>query len=318
MIVRLSKIIAVVITLAAVFGASAYLTLTLLVESEQTVVVPDLVGKDTVQVLQMLSGLGLNTKVNGAEFSDTIPKNHVVFQEPLPGAEIKSGRSVQIVISKGARTVTVPNLSGLTRQEVRLILEDNGLCLGNVSLMYAETTDADLVIAQTPRAGETAARGGCIDILISAGARPALYRMPDVTGRNLDEAVDIIEKSDLRLGQVQPVVQNHVADNAVFQQEPSAGQPIAAGTAVRLLVNRLNATNGAADAAGTGFIRHRIQEGFLKRHIRVHMEGYGLSGDLVNRFAAPGEEVWVLVPFPGVTQIRLYEDGQPIPAMGVD
>ncbi|MCG2757790.1 MAG: PASTA domain-containing protein, partial [Desulfobacteraceae bacterium] len=68
---------------------SAYLTLTFIIKSENKVVVPDLVGKDVVLILEMLSDLGLNTKIKGSEYSDNVPKNHVIFQEPEPGSEIK-------------------------------------------------------------------------------------------------------------------------------------------------------------------------------------------------------------------------------------
>ncbi len=42
---------------------SAYLTLTFIIKSEDKVVVPDIVGKDVVLILEMLSDLGLITMV---------------------------------------------------------------------------------------------------------------------------------------------------------------------------------------------------------------------------------------------------------------
>ena len=54
-------------------GISAYLTLTFLIKGEDTVVVPKLAGKKVVEVLQTLSDLGLNTKVGGSEYHDTVP-----------------------------------------------------------------------------------------------------------------------------------------------------------------------------------------------------------------------------------------------------
>ena len=99
-------------------GISAYLTLTLIIKSEDTVVVPYLVGKDVVYVLELLTDLGLNTKVKGSEYSADVPKNNVIFQEPAPGAEIKKGRDVRIIISKGPKSILMPNIKGLSVQEV--------------------------------------------------------------------------------------------------------------------------------------------------------------------------------------------------------
>ena len=60
-------------------GVSAYLTLTLIIKSEDTVVVPELVGKNVVNVLELLTNLGLNTKIKGSEYSAEVPKNHIIF-----------------------------------------------------------------------------------------------------------------------------------------------------------------------------------------------------------------------------------------------
>ena len=48
MITKFAKIAVLCIAFLLVAGASAYLTLTFIIKSEDTVIVPDLVGKDVV------------------------------------------------------------------------------------------------------------------------------------------------------------------------------------------------------------------------------------------------------------------------------
>ena len=81
---RIIKTAALFLIFILVVAISAYLTLTLIIKSEDTVVVPDLVGKDVVYVLELLTDLGLNTKVKGSEYSKEFSKNHIIFQEPEP------------------------------------------------------------------------------------------------------------------------------------------------------------------------------------------------------------------------------------------
>ena len=100
MITRIAKITALGLTFIVVAGISAYLMLSFLIKSEDTVIVPDFIGKDVVYVLEYLTGLGLNTKVKGSEYSLNVPKNHVIFQQPEPGAEIKKGRDVTLLYPK--------------------------------------------------------------------------------------------------------------------------------------------------------------------------------------------------------------------------
>ena len=69
MLARLVKILTALTALAAVTGISAYLTLVLIVKSEETVVVPDLVGREVVYALEVLSDLELNIRVKDSEYS---------------------------------------------------------------------------------------------------------------------------------------------------------------------------------------------------------------------------------------------------------
>ena len=113
MITKFAKIATLFIVFLMVAGASAYLTLTFIIKSEDTVIVPDLVGKNVVTALELLTDLQLNTKVNGSEYSRQFPKNHVTYQEPEPGSEIKKDRDIRIIISKGPKNILMPGVVSL-------------------------------------------------------------------------------------------------------------------------------------------------------------------------------------------------------------
>jgi serine/threonine-protein kinase len=72
-IAKIAKIGGVAFAFVVVAGISAYLTLTLIIKSEDTVIVPDLEGKDVVYALELLTELELNTKVKGSEYTTDIP-----------------------------------------------------------------------------------------------------------------------------------------------------------------------------------------------------------------------------------------------------
>jgi len=87
MIFRVIKWLTLVLLFVTVAGVSAYFTLTYLIKSEDTVVVPDLVGKDAVFALKILSDLSLNTKVREFAYNSKIPADHVIYQEPEAGVQ---------------------------------------------------------------------------------------------------------------------------------------------------------------------------------------------------------------------------------------
>ncbi len=87
MIAKFIKIAVLFIVFLMVAGASAYLTLTFIIKSEDTVIVPDLVGKNVVTALELLTDLQLNTKVNGSEYNQRLLKTRGSHHEPEPGSE---------------------------------------------------------------------------------------------------------------------------------------------------------------------------------------------------------------------------------------
>ncbi|NVM57844.1 MAG: PASTA domain-containing protein [Desulfobacterales bacterium] len=159
-----------------VAGAGGYLTLKLIVRSEDVVVVPDLVGKDVVYALEVLTDLGLNMKVGGFEYRANVPKNHVAYQDPRPGAEIKKDRDVRIIMSKGPQTVVVPNVVGMDVRQASIIMEENGLSHGAVSRTFSQGAERGEVISQSPLPGSVVARGDPLALLISRGRRPVTLR----------------------------------------------------------------------------------------------------------------------------------------------
>jgi eukaryotic-like serine/threonine-protein kinase len=311
MISRVLKIAILFFVFIVVVGASAYLTLTMIVKSEDTVVVPDLAGKNVVYVLELLTDLGLNTKVEGSEYSTEMPKNNVIFQDPEPGSEIKKGRDVRIIISKGPKSILMPNLEKLPVQQARIILEENSLCQGQISSTYNNRVKKDSVISQVPSAGTMITRNVCVNLLVSIGIRPHEYKMMDLKGRSLDSAIPLIENSNLVLGKIKSVFYKDQPLNTIISQEPLSGYFVTEGGSVDLVINRKPGQKGhgyLAGSPGGNFFRYRVNDGFLKRHIRVVLNSFSVSNTIFDEFIQPGKEIWLIIPNNNNATLFLYED----------
>ncbi len=311
MLFRFLKIIALFLSFGIVTGVCAYLTLTFIIKSEDTVTVPDVVGKEVVYTLKTLSDLELNTKVRKFEYNASITANHVIFQEPEAGTVIKKGRDVRLIISKGAQTILMPNLTNLSHRQALIILETNDLGAGIDSRTYHSEIEKDNIITQTPYPNTAIRRNANVDLLISLGRRPLAYMMPDLKMSAVSDAVIAIEQINLKLGEIQIKVAKGAPEDVVIRQEPQAGHRVIAKEVVNLLVNRTHTTRNIRDWAlprGVTLFRHRIANGFLKHRIRVQLNGFGVANDLIDDYYSPGEEVWVLVPRNSNITLLLYED----------
>lgn len=305
---RFFKIAVLVGVFIGIAGISAYLTLRFIIKSEDMVVVPELVGRDAVYALDILTDLGLDIKVSGFEYMDDVPKNHIAYQEPQPGAEVKKHRDVRIIISKGPKILAVPNLAGMDIRQAYIIMEENGLSQGVLSRTFSERAAMDEVISQVPPPGTVIMRGNSIDLLISLGKRPVTYKMPYLNGLALEDAILILERSCLELGQIRSVQKYDLPKDVVIEQDPISGCSVASGTLVNLTINR--AEKGRILDQGLVLFHYRVYEGFLKKHIRIRVNAFGMLYDLYDVFLPPGEEIWFLVPQDPEAAVFVHQDGE--------
>jgi serine/threonine-protein kinase len=268
-----------------------------------------LVGKQVVHALETLTDLGLNTKVKELRFDPSVPKNHIIDQLPEPGTEIKQGRDVRLVISRGARTVIYPNLAGIDLPQAQILLEQNGLCQGNVCHVHHPSRPRQTIVTQYPPAGSRGLRGDAIDLLISEGPATVSIRMRNLMGLGLDQAIATIEKNRLILGQVTTVSDSSMASDTVTRQVPGAGHRVDVGALVDITISRQIEKRTSVSSSSTQFFRYRVMQGFLRQHVRVRINRPSVSFDLFNGFVKPGNEIWLLVPNDVPTTLFLYLDG---------
>lgn len=292
----------------ALVGITGYLTLRLIVKSEDVVVVPDLVGKDLVYALGIVTGLGLNIKVSGFEYRADIAKNHVAYQEPKPGAEVKKGRDIRVIVCKGPQTVIVPNLVGVDVRKANIIMEENGLTEGVVSRTHSERAARGEVMSQVPSPGGVISRGDAIDLLISLGRRPVQFKMPYLDGISLEDAILILERSQLNVGRIRQVQRDDLPKGVIVAQAPESGYPVASGSMVNLTINRWD--KGPVFHGGLYLFHYGIPAGFLKKHVRLRVNAFGMLYDLYDVFEKAGDEIWMLLPEHRETTFFLYEDGE--------
>ncbi|MGD9042831.1 MAG: PASTA domain-containing protein [Desulfobacterales bacterium] len=311
MIAKIAKIAGIGLVFIFAAGISAYLTLTLIIKSGDTVIVPDLEGKDVVYALELLTELELNTKVKGSEYTADIPKNYVVFQQPQAGAEIKKGRDVKIILSKGPQTVSMPILLSLSVQQANIILDENGICQGKLSSTYSKTIQKDHIIAQVPSQGTMISRGECTDLLISKGPRPRAFMMPDLVGLTIEDALQSIESVKLVIGEIKSSYQKNKPRNIIVKQTPISGQRVLSASTVSLLINRESSRDGSNRLYGqfpVNLFSYRLDNGFLRRRIRVSLNSAGFTNDIFDDFVKAGEEIWLLIPGDTEATLFLYEN----------
>jgi len=277
---------------------SLYLTSKWIVQSEEEVLVPDLVGHDTVYALDLLTSLGLNIKVGGFMWSESVPKNFIASQKPDSGTWLKQDRDVKVIISRGSKRVRVPNLVGTKLREAKLVLSQNGLYLGGICRIPASQYPRGTIVAQEPEFLEEIERGQSVDFLISTGSESVAVAMPELRNRSVGQALKILEGLGLLPSEVKEVHQAEQPLNTVVGQRPLAGYRVDSDSSIVLTINRLPQPKG--QEAKLWWVTYHLAAGYFKKEITLSQHQDGEDIDLYRRIHRPGDQldwlVWVYSP----------------------
>jgi eukaryotic-like serine/threonine-protein kinase len=199
------------------------------------VAMPDVVGKGAVPAQQILRGRGVGMKVEDRIFSN-LPVDTVVRQSPPPNVRVKTGQSAHVVLSLGPQKVTIPQLENRSLRAAQVELLRGGMQLGEVSSAYLPGGAADAVIQQDPAPGTTDVTGPHVDLLVSLGARPAAYVMPELAGLPLLDAQSKLSAAGLKVSKVTPIPAPDSVPGTIVGQMPVRGQRVDSYSTIELQV----------------------------------------------------------------------------------
>jgi beta-lactam-binding protein with PASTA domain len=229
-LVRATAILAGLLALAVFSGAMAmYLAM-----EEDRVEVPRVVGLESVAAGALVREAGLTPRVVAEEFSTTIPKGHVTSQRPPRGTRLKIGAEVRLLLSRGSDQLAIPQLGGLPLAQVKRQLAEAGLTLGPITAIHSEAVPREAVIAHDPPAGASAVRGAAVRLLQSLGPHEDLISMPDIRGREMVVALNLLK--ELQLEARISFAQSASRQGHIVAQDPAPGAQVKVGAQVQVTV----------------------------------------------------------------------------------
>jgi beta-lactam-binding protein with PASTA domain/tRNA A-37 threonylcarbamoyl transferase component Bud32 len=197
--------------------------------------VPELVGLTLEDARDELRGARLAVGETRPEVSEEVPEDEVISQDPPAGERVDRGSDVDLVVSSGPETITVPDV--INQPEDSAIAEIRGAGLEEeVERAPSDEVDEGLVISQDPGPGVAARSGDTVRILVSEGAEER--DMPDVTSQNGDEAESVLESDyGLQVEQVEETEEPCTEPPGfVCRQDPEPGTPVSEGDDATLFV----------------------------------------------------------------------------------
>jgi beta-lactam-binding protein with PASTA domain len=129
--------------------------------------------------------------------------------------------------------IGMPSVIGMPFELAKGILTQKGLEVSREEKQTNETPPG-IVIDQKPKAGTEVKRGQRVELVLAV--RPPIPKMPNVRGKQIGEARDILNKAGLQVSFENPIKTNERSPGTVLNQTPEPGVEVESGKKVVLEV----------------------------------------------------------------------------------
>jgi serine/threonine-protein kinase len=189
--------------------------------------IPLVKGLPVAEAKAQVTRAGLKPKVV-QQTSTTVAKGIVIDTSPPGGNKVAAGSVVTLDVSSGPAKVKVPDVVGQSSTAAQ-----NALQQFNVKQKVDTTSSKPpgTVVRQDPVAGTLLAPGSTVTIFVSQGAQ-----VPDVRGDPANTAQQILQNDGFNVQVVTANGPAGVLPGLVFNQSPSAGTSVPAGSTVIIYV----------------------------------------------------------------------------------
>ncbi len=196
-----------------------------------TTTVPDVEGLQLVDAARAIRDADLSPEIDNVQ-RDGVEPGTAIGTDPPAGTELDKGDTVILRVSVGPETAPVPRVTGETIEDARRILTQAGFEV-RVQREASEDVEAGSVISQTPRAGDEAAPGSDVVLVVSTGAEQVA--VPSVAGRTQDVADGLLRGQGFGVSVVEQAT-DESSPGTVIAQSPAAGARVDSGTTVTITV----------------------------------------------------------------------------------
>ena len=177
--------------------------------------VPQVGGMSLASARQAIQGAGLSPKTGSPQFSSHVAKGDIVGTSPATGSRVGKGGTVLLIVSEGARMISVPQVTGQALATAEAALRHAGLTPGQVTSQTSTTIQSGIVISTTPAAGASWPQGRAVGLAVSSG-----QPVPNFVGQDKDVAEQWAQANGVSLNEVADAKSDQPAGTVTAQSVP--------------------------------------------------------------------------------------------------
>ncbi|MFI5145111.1 MAG: PASTA domain-containing protein [Ignavibacteria bacterium] len=232
------KTVIVVVILIGIILLFNNVLMPLYVKQGKLVKVPSVVGLSISDAKKTLDDADLEGIQGDIRYDANKPIGTILDQNPVGEQMVKSGRRIYLVVSGGEQLYDVPNLVGRSVRESKFALAQRNLELQEMDSRVSAQYPSGTIISQIEPAGSKVKKGTKIGVIVSTGMETGDIKVPELIGKNLEEAKKIILQNHMTIGKINYQPNPGFAVNAVIDQYPKGNTLALTNQKIDLFVNK--------------------------------------------------------------------------------
>jgi len=225
---RIMILSAVALMVLVVIGTTWWVTMGRYTDS------PQLVNMSRAQAEQAAAREGFEVRIGDGAYSENVPKDVVLSQDPPAAKRIIKGGSVTLVLSLGPERYPVPDVVGKELAAARGEIESSKLKFKEGTGKYSDSIPQGVVISTDPKADAPLKAGATVTVVVSKGQAP--ITVPDFGGKNINDART--QAQQLGLTVVEQYKDSNEPGDQVIEQSPKPGTGAEKDDEIKLVVSK--------------------------------------------------------------------------------
>jgi len=289
-----------------VFVAVSTLVFFISLKSAEQVMVPNVVGKDLPEALLDLQARELYPRIQLRYSQKADEKGLILEQDPSPGAIVKGGKRIELVVSQGTVIDTVQNYIGENIEDVQNRIRElftsgsrQYLQIKQPYLTKYSAEPAGTILEQEPAAGTPISNNMELTFVVSKGTQAETTQVPDMAGADLKKIYQVMQRAAVTFAFTAGSTTG--TDITVQQQSAAAQSGVPVFSPVTLTVSLPESANGMV----SGILKATLAEFPYPFTVSLYAAYPNGDKDLLTSFRHPGGACSVPYTVPEGTKLSL-------------
>ena len=289
-----------------VFVAVSTLVFFISLKSAEQVMVPNVVGKDLPEALLDLQARELYPRIQLRYSQKADEKGLILEQDPSPGAIVKGGKRIELVVSQGTVIDTVQNYIGENIEDVQNRIRElftsgsrQYLQIKQPYLTKYSAEPAGTILEQEPAAGTPISNNMELTFVVSKGTQAETTQVPDMAGADLKKIYQVMQRAAVTFAFTAGSTTG--TDITVQQQSAAAQSEVPVFSPVTLTVSLPESANGMV----SGILKTTLAEFPYPFTVSLYAAYPNGDKDLLTSFRHPGGACSVPYTVPEGTKLSL-------------